>query len=124
MKVTFIQEACLMNIGSILPVSTILFATSLLLPISASASGDNNIYRGGGYQVSICTDGSYYGCNPKRQCIRIKNYSYRNRGQYIWENKGITYSMTPLHNRQGAYRLKVISQRQQIFVNQIVKCDC
>lgn len=113
-----------MSIGGIWLVSTILLATSLLLPISALASGDSNIYRGGGYQVSIGTDGSYYGCNLKRQCISIKNYSYRSRGQYIWENKGITYSMTPSHNREGIYRLKVVSQRQQIFVNQIMKCDC
>jgi hypothetical protein len=113
-----------MNTSSVLSTTAILLTASLMLPISALARGRGNLYRGGGYTVSISANGSYYGCNSKKQCLAIKNYSYRNRGQYIWEYKGVTYSMTPLYNRQGAYRLKVINQEQRLLVNKIVKCDC
>ncbi len=104
--------------------STILWAITLIIPMVSFTHGDGNIYYGGGYQVSISTNGSYYGCNPKKQCLSVKKYSYRSRGQYIWERKGITYSMTPLYNQQKNYQLKVIDQNRKILVNQIMRCDC
>jgi hypothetical protein len=109
-----------MNLLNVLSVGTIVLINSLVLPTSALLHGHESIYRGGGHQVSIGTNGSYYGCNPKKQCLAIKNYSYRSRGQYIWENKGIAYSMTPLYNRQGTYRLKVIDRHRRVLLNQIM----
>lgn len=112
-----------MNVTNFLSASTILLTTSLLLSPPATAGGEVSSYIGGGDRVTIGTNGSYYGCNYKHQCLFIKNYSYRSRGQYVWENKGITYSMIPLNNRQGAYRLRIIDRNQRVLVDRIVRVE-
>jgi hypothetical protein len=97
-------------------------ASSLGGSIVASACGDEaNVYQGGGYTVSIGEEGGYRGCNSKNQCLEIAQYSWATQGQYIWENKGTTYSMTPLTTQDGAYRLKVIDAKNRVLVSKVVK---
>jgi hypothetical protein len=106
----------------VLFVASIVTASSLLGSIAANACGDEaNTYQGGGYTVSIGEEGSYLGCNSKNQCLEIAQYSSATQGQYIWENKGTTYSMTPVKAQDGAYRLKVIDARNRVLVSKVVK---
>jgi hypothetical protein len=106
----------------VLLVATAITATSLLSSISAFACGDeSSTYQGGGYTVSINGDGSYYGCNSKNQCLEISQYSAQSQGQYIWENKGTTYSMTPVSGKEGWYRLRVVDARNRLLVSKIMK---
>jgi hypothetical protein len=93
--------------------------TSFLSPMAALACEESTTYQGGGYSVTIGAEGSYYGCNAKKQCLEIANYANQSQGQYIWENKGFTYSMTPISN--GNYRLKVLNDRNRAIVSKIMK---
>jgi hypothetical protein len=106
----------------VLFVASVVTASSLWGSIAANACGDEaSTYQGGGYTVSIGQAGGYHGCNSKNQCLEIAQYSSATQGQYIWENKGITYSMTPVTNQDGDYRLKVIDARNRVLVSKIVK---
>ncbi len=96
-------------------------ASSWLGSISANACGDGATYQGGGYTVSIGEEGSYHGCNSKNQCLEIAQYSSATQGQFVWENKGTTYSMTPVKSPEGAYRLKVIDARNRVLVSKVMK---
>jgi hypothetical protein len=106
----------------VLLVASVVTASSLWGSIAANACGDEaSTYKGGGYTVSINAEGSYYGCNSKNQCLEIAQYASATQGQYIWENKGTTYSMTPVKTQEGAYRLKVIDARNRVLVSKVVK---
>jgi hypothetical protein len=106
----------------VLLVATAITATSLLGSIAANACGDGgSTYQGGGYTVTIGDEGNYYGCNAKNQCLEIAQYSFQTQGQYIWENKGMTYSMTPIPGNKGLYRLKVVNAKNRVLVNKIMK---
>jgi hypothetical protein len=106
----------------VLLVASVVTASSLLSSIAANACGDEvSTYKGGGYTVLIGEEGSYHGCNSKNQCLEISQYASATQGQYIWENKGTTYSMTPVKTQEGAYRLKVIDARNRVLVSKVVK---
>jgi hypothetical protein len=105
----------------VLLVATAITATSLLGSIAAFACEESSTYKGGGYTVSIGGEGNYLGCNSKNQCLEIAQYSYQSQGKYVWENKGTTYSMTPMAGEQGLYRLKVTDARNRVLVNKIMK---
>jgi hypothetical protein len=106
----------------VLLVASVVTASSLWGSIAANACGDEaSTYQGGGYTVSIGEEGSYHGCNSKNQCLEIAQYASATQGQYIWENKGTTYSMTPVSTQEGAYRLKVIDARNRVLVSKIMK---
>jgi hypothetical protein len=106
----------------VLLVATAITATSLLGSIAANACGDGgSTYQGGGYTVTIGDEGNYYGCNSKNQCLEIAQYSSQTQGQYIWENKGMTYSMTPIAGKNGLYRLKVVNAKNRVVVSKIMK---
>jgi hypothetical protein len=106
----------------VLLVATAITATSLMSSIAANACGDGgSTYQGGGYTVTIGEEGNYYGCNSKNQCLEIAQYSSQTQGQYIWENKGMTYSMTPIAGKNGVYRLKVINANNRVVVSKIMK---
>ncbi len=106
----------------VLLVASVVTASSLLGSIAANACGDEaSTYKGGGYTVLIGQEGSYYGCNSKNQCLEIAQNASATQGQYIWENKGTTYSMTPIKTQEGVYRLKVIDARNRVLVSRIMK---
>jgi hypothetical protein len=105
----------------VLLVASVVTASSLLGSIAANACGDVSTYKGGGYTVSIGEEGNYYGCNSKNQCLEIAQYASATQGQYIWENKGTTYSMTPITSQEGVYRLRVIDARNRVLVSKIMK---
>jgi hypothetical protein len=110
-----------MNISRVLLAGTAILSIGLLAPLTALACEESSTYQGGGYTVSIGSEGSYYGCNAKKQCLEISEYSHQSRGQYIWENKGTTYSMTPLAGKDGSYRLKVFSSNNRLLISQVMK---
>jgi hypothetical protein len=97
---------------SIVCVLTMMAATIVVSPTFAST------YRGGGYSVKIGDDGSYYGCDAKKRCLFINEYSHRQSGAYTWENKGFTYIMSPM---QGKYLLKVINPQDKVILQRSVK---
>jgi hypothetical protein len=105
----------------VLLVATAITATSLMSSIAANACDESSTYQGGGYTVSINSEGSYYGCNSQQQCLEISQYSFQERGRYVWENKGTTYSMTPIRGKEGLYRLKVTDARNRLLVSKIMK---
>jgi hypothetical protein len=106
----------------VLLVATAITATSLFSSmIAARACEGSSTYKGGGYTVSINEEGGYYGCNSKQQCLEIGQYSQQSKGQYIWENKGTTYSMTPLAGKEGLYRLKVTDARNRVLLSKVMK---
>jgi hypothetical protein len=106
----------------VLLIASVVTTSSLLGSIAANACGDEaSTYQGGGYTVSIGEAGSYHGCNSKNQCLEIAEYASATQGQYIWENKGTTYSMTPLTTQDGAYRLRVIDAKNRVLVSKVVK---
>jgi hypothetical protein len=111
------QTNIVMNVARVLLAG--IAVTSFLAPMAALACEESSTYQGGGYTVTIGSEGSYYGCNAKKQCLEIANYAHQTQGQYIWENKGFTYSMTPVAN--GNYRLKVMNDRNRVVLNKIVK---
>jgi hypothetical protein len=104
----------------VLLVSSVVTFASLWGSIAVSACDDEtSTYQGGGYTVSIDSAGSYYGCNSQNQCLEIAQYAVATQGQYIWENKDTTYSMTP--TQEGAYRLRVIDGSNRILVDKIMR---
>jgi hypothetical protein len=105
----------------VLLVATAITATSLMSSIAAHACDEGSTYKGGGYTVSINGEGGYYGCNAKQQCLEISQYSFQEKGRYVWENKGTTYSMTPIGGKEGWYRLKVTDANQRVLVSKIMK---
>jgi hypothetical protein len=106
----------------VLLLASVITTSSLLGSIAANACGDEaSIYKGGGYTVSIGQAGEYFGCNSKNQCLEITQYASATQGQYIWENKGTTYSMTPITTPDGAYRLKVVDASNRVLVSKIMK---
>lgn len=109
-----------MKLSHLLLAGAAVLSTSLI-PLAAIACDEGSTYQGGGYTVTIGSEGNYYGCNSKNQCLEISQYSHQSRGQYIWENKGTTYSMTPISGKKYPYRLKVIGSRGQVLVNQLMK---
>jgi hypothetical protein len=116
-----------MNISRVLLAGTAILSTSLLSPLvlasPAPTAHDKNAtyhYQGGGYTVSIGSQGNYYGCNAQKQCLEISKYSYQNQGQFIWENKDNTYSMTPMLGKRGRYRLKIFSPKNELLISQIM----
>jgi hypothetical protein len=116
-----------MNISRVLLAGTAILSTSLLSPLALAspaptAHNKHVTYQGGGYTVSIGSQGSYYGCDPQKQCLGISKYSYQNQGQFIWENKNISYSMTPmLLSKQGRYRLKIFGPKNELLASQIMR---
>jgi hypothetical protein len=112
-----------MNISRVLLAGSAVLSIGLLAPLAALACEESSVYTGGGYTVSIREDGSYYGCNAKQQCLEISKYAYQSQGQYIWENKGTTYSMTPIRGKNNTYiyRLKVVNAQKKVLVNQKMK---
>lgn len=106
----------------VLFVVSVVTASSLWGSIAVNACGDEaSTYKGGGYTVSIGAEGSYYGCNSKNQCLEIAQYASATQGQYIWEHKSTTYSMTPVETQEGVYRLKVIDGRNRVLLSKIMK---
>jgi hypothetical protein len=103
--------------------SALVLATGLLTPALTLACDDGTSYEGGGYRVTIGSDGSYYGCNAKDQCLSIPTYAHQTKGRYTWENKGTTYIMTPINSRRTPYRLRVVDRRQRVLVNQPMKAS-
>lgn len=71
---------------------------SVVVPVSAFAceQNTNTTNHGGKYTVLIDSTGKYYKCNTKNQCLTIAQYAPTNSNQYVWENKSMTYSKTPL----------------------------
>lgn len=115
-----------MNISRVLLAGTAILSTSLLSPLvlaspAPMAHNKDATYQGGGYTVSIGSQGNYYGCNAQKQCLEISKYSYHNQGQFIWENKDTTYSMTPMLSKQGRYRLKIFGSKNELLLSQIMK---
>lgn len=115
-----------MNISRVLLAGTAILSTSLFSPLvlaspAPMAHDKDATYQGGGYTVSIGSQGNYYGCNPQKQCLEISKYSYQNQGQFIWENKDNTYSMTPMLGKQGRYRLKIFGPKNELLISQIMK---
>jgi hypothetical protein len=110
-----------MNISRVLLVGSAVLSAGLLAPMTALACDDGTTYQGGGYTVTIGSAGDYYGCNSKQKCLSIGQYSHQSKGQYVWENKGTTYSMTPLAGKEGKYRFKVIAPNRRVLVSQVMK---
>jgi hypothetical protein len=79
-------------------------------------------YTGGGFTVSIQeADGhlSYIGCDVKERCVHIPFVSSYHRGNYLWERKNYTYSMTT-EGDHGQYRLKVFDPKNRLLLSQMM----
>jgi hypothetical protein len=110
-----------MKLPNLLCVGATILATGLFTSGVAMACEESMTYIGGGYTVSIDAEGGYYGCNSQNQCLAIGQYSQQSKGQYIWENQGMKYSMTPLSSKNDRYQLKVINAKNRVLVRQIMK---
>jgi hypothetical protein len=106
--------------GAALGTTLILVVLALvILPAIRSASAEE--YLGGGYRVTIeglAGDAKYTGCDPKGRCQTIDEASWSERGSYIWENKGYTYSMSPTKKRDGSYMLKIFDPGGKVILEQ------
>jgi hypothetical protein len=98
-------------------VSTV-YALTIISAVLITKPAFADTYRGGGYRVKIGDDGSYYGCDAKKRCLFINEYSHRQSGSYTWENKGFTYIMSPM---QGKYLLKVINPQGKAILQRSLK---
>ncbi|MEA5570642.1 hypothetical protein [Calothrix sp. UHCC 0171] len=105
---------------TILSLSTALVASvSFLPPVFAESV---SFYSGGGYSVKIvgfAGSASYTGCDRQNRCLTITEASNYSRGSYVWENRGYTYSMSPV-GRSGKYRLRVFNPSGKVLLNQVM----
>jgi hypothetical protein len=104
--------------------ATLTLLAATLVPTAVLAK---DIYRGQGYTVTIGDDGSYYGCDARKRCLFIESYAHRERGGYVWENRGFTYIMMPIDGTKSApngvddrYSLKVINPQGQVILKRVL----
>jgi hypothetical protein len=110
-----------MKLSSLLCASLTITVLGFAISGVASACDEVSTYKGGGYTVSIDSEGGYYGCNSKNQCLTIDR-SKQIKNQSIWENKGTTYYMNRLSGKQeGQYLLKVINAKNKVLVRQVLQ---
>jgi hypothetical protein len=110
-----------MNLKSIVIATTLLTGSAIALTSPAFAT----TFSGGGYTVEVDypegADPTYYGCNPKGQCVSIEEItSYRNSPErYVWKNAGYSYILTQT-SRPERYRLRVLNPYGQTILNRLL----
>jgi hypothetical protein len=98
-----------------------------LMHLSGGTHAIADEYQGGGYQVTIegfAGDAKYTGCDPKGQCVTIEEASNYEKGRYVWENNGYTYSMSPVRGGKdpsnGNYMLRIIDPSGKVILKQLL----
>jgi hypothetical protein len=101
--------------------TTLILVVLALVTLPAIRSAFADEFLGGGYRVTIegfAGDARYTGCDPKGRCLTIEPAFWCERGAYIWENNGFTYSMSPTKERDGSYWLKIRDSGGKVILKQ------